>query len=132
MPPWEDDPTIPDDEILWRRVPPSEVKYDTAGRPFPKSSNFKQGTPPLSVNIASLSTEELTLQNYEGFLIAAFTAGQARSLGCKIVRQPLPDNPSHALVVGSHKSDANGNLTGRFTQGQANKLAQLATLISKE
>lgn len=130
-PDWIDDDTISDDEILWRRVPPSNVKFDNSGNLIgPKSSAFKEGDPPMSVDIASLSSVEQTLSGHENFQIAAFSAGQAREIDCKVVRNPLPENPAHALVIGSHKSSADDSLTGRLTGGQANKLSKLSSLIS--
>jgi len=121
---------IDDNEILWRRVPPSEVELDGLGSPIrPKSSNFKQGSPPLSVNIASLSSKELTLAGYEDFFIAKFTAGQVREINCKVERAPLPENSAHAHVIGTHKSNEDGSLTGRLTGGEAKKLSKLSVLI---
>ncbi|MFQ5729881.1 MAG: hypothetical protein ACE5GN_05935 [Waddliaceae bacterium] len=111
--------------------PPWNVKRDNSGTPIrPNSSAFKEGAPPMSVDIASLSSVKQTLSGHENFHIAAFTAGQAREIGCKVVRNPLPDNSAHALVIGSHKSYAVDSLTGRLTDGQANKLSKLCSLIS--
>lgn len=40
------------------------------------------------------------LIGHAGFALAALTAGQVRNDGQRVVRDPLPDEPAHALVVG--------------------------------
>ncbi len=41
-----------------------------------------------------------TLQGFEGFALASLCAGVVRSLNQGVFRDPLPDNPAHALVFG--------------------------------
>ena len=58
----------------------------------------------MSVFIGSLTNgPDGVLSGHEGYALASITAGLARALGQAIVRDPLPDAPSHALVVG-HKT----------------------------
>lgn len=49
-------------------------------------------------NIA-LSTGPV-MAGYEGFVLAAFTAGFARALGQGVAPDPLPDDPAHGVVFG--------------------------------
>ena len=43
------------------------------------------------------------LQGHERFALAALTAGLARKLDQKVARDPLRDEPAHALVCGDKK-----------------------------
>ena len=40
------------------------------------------------------------LRGHESFGVFSFSAGEARQLGCRVVRAPDPDLPGHALVLG--------------------------------
>ncbi len=111
-----DDPSITDDEILWRRVrrdwtTTSEGVFRPTSQTFKDRKSFE-----LSVHIARMTSVEMIRANYPGEGIAAISAGLVRSLGdYKLVRDPIlnepltPDDPSHALICpapnkGSHAS----------------------------
>jgi hypothetical protein len=130
LPPDVDDLSIPHDELLYIRVPPDPdaIKFDeAAGKHRPSSANFKtrgNETHPLSVDLSSICTPHETRDREQSrpFHVAAFTAGDARSVGCRIVRDPRPaeygrlPNPAHALVFGD-----NNNRSGELklsTQGK--------------
>ena len=72
------------------------------GRKIPSSAAFK--TKPnedgLSVNIAALTTPEITVVNEKEFGVAEFSASTPIDLGYECEHNPQPDNNSHALIVG--------------------------------
>ena len=103
-----DDPTIEDEAALWRRIPPWHFVFDTNLRRWRPSSAAFDNDPdgqPMSV----LLGEEVTgagrdpvsvLSGHTGFALAAVAAGLTRACGQAVVRDPLPGEPAHALVVG--------------------------------
>lgn len=110
----QDDTTIPDNERLWRRVFPSAIHTDEETNELrAQSGAFRDHRGPLSVDIASLTTLEASLIQGPGMQMAEFSAKTARNAGCKIRRDPLPGDPAHALIYGTHR---NGGLSGREAQ----------------
>ncbi len=103
-----DDPTIPDDAVLWRRVPPNfYVPDERLGRSRPSSMAFENSRDgsPMSVVLASEARSvEAVLQGHEGYGLVAITAGLARACGQVVTRDPLPEEPAHALVAGAKTS----------------------------
>lgn len=103
---FQDDDAIPDDAILWRRVPPYWVTYDeNLGRERPSSQAFQdhRDGSPMSVFLADdCNGPDEALEGNEGFLLVEFTAGDVRGLDPRqgVVRDPLPDQPAHAHVCG--------------------------------
>lgn len=99
-----DDPSIPDDEELWRRIPPHHFFFDDAdGRLRPASAAFDNDPDgsPMSVFLASGTPgPDAALAGHDGHALAAITAGLARANGQGVVRAPLPGLPSHAHVEG--------------------------------
>lgn len=123
-----DDATIGDEEPLYYRVFPdsnSIVRLSDSGEYRPASGSFPSDKP-QSVNLGSLSTpEETRNQDTSGiFHVAAFSAGIARMFGCRIIREPLPENHAHALVCGNHTS---GN--GALTKSQRKQIADRARIV---
>lgn len=106
--PYVDDVTIDDASHLWRRIPPWHFVFDdNLGRVRPSSAAFDDhpNGSPMSVLIAadvlsSGRTADSVLQSFSGFAMASFTAGLARSCRQGIARQPLDDEPAHAIVFG--------------------------------
>lgn len=102
---YRDDPTIPDNAPLWRRIPPHHFVADPdTGQLRPSSAAFEDhpnGSPMSVVLGAEARGPSAVLADHLGFGLAAITAGLARELGQIVVRDPLPDEPAHALVVGS-------------------------------
>lgn len=124
MPPTNrvDDPTISNNERLWRRVHPSQIKPDQeTGNPIPSSAAFRPSDE-MSVHLASLTSPEAVLANYPQHGLAEFTAGVARSIGCILVRNPLSDDPAHALVCGK-------NPTGHLSKSEAREIARQARWV---
>lgn len=103
MAPGDDDLSILNDRILWRRVPQEWVIFDkNLNRHRPTSQAFQNttGTQGMSANLADETTVAATLKGYESNLLAQVQAGLARELGQGIVRKPLDDNAAHCEVTG--------------------------------
>jgi len=99
-----DDATIPDEADLWRRIPPWHFVLDqNSGQIRPSSAAFDNdpnGSPMSVVLGAESSGPEAVLAGHSGFALASFTAGLARECHQGIARDPLPEEPAHALVFG--------------------------------
>ena len=110
----ENDSSIADEVVLWRRVHPAQiVQDDNLDEMRPSSQAFQNtsGTNGMSVNIASETTIDDTLQGYEDHYIVSLEAGGVRSLGQGVVRNPLPENPAHAEVTGKKKGSIKKRLS---------------------
>lgn len=117
-----DDPTVSNDERLWRRVGPSQIITNPeTGESRPSSAVFRS-TNEISVARASLTTPAATLENYPKHSLVEFEARVARLAGCIVVCDPLPDDRAHALVYGS-------GANGRLTKTQAKKIAGQARWV---
>lgn len=101
---YADDPTIPDEAELWRRVPPGYIVYDPhAGRRRPSSMAFydHQSGSPMSVVLAAEARGlEAVLAGHAGYALVAITVGLVRACGQGVARDPLPNEPAHAVVFG--------------------------------
>lgn len=58
------------------------------------------GSPMSVILAAEVSGPEFSLAGHEDFALAVLTAGLIRQCGQGIARDPLPDNPAHAVVFG--------------------------------
>lgn len=124
MPPteWVDDATISDETRLWRRIAPSEIRVDPqTGVATASDSAYR--THQMSVHIANLTDTRAVLANYPNHSLTEFTAGDARAVGCMVVRDPLESDPSHALVC------RNDDHTQRLTKSQAKQIANRARWV---
>ncbi len=106
-----DDPTIGDDDDLWRRVPRGWVIFDdkrSRWRPTSLAFRDSRDGSPMSIFLAQVmvaagrpATD--TLRGHQGFHLAAIRAGLARSLDQLIARDPLEDEPAYGVVVGDKR-----------------------------
>lgn len=127
VPPPRDDPTISNDEILYRRIFPSRdaLQHRENGPGFrPASGSMRSTESPLSVDLGSLTTPEQTRDRGlpQQFHVARFSVQVVREAGCGIVPDPLPNNPAHALVYGTRAGDL-------LTNGEARAIARRAEVI---
>jgi hypothetical protein len=118
---FEDDPSIPGDERLLRRIPRSWVDWDEHGNAAISSAAFKDEE--LSVNLESVMVRDGrqpadAICNHPGYGLAAITAAHARSMNQAVARAPLPEEPAHGVVYGQKKR---GGIGG--------KLRDAATLV---
>lgn len=116
MPEPIDDVSIADDERLLRRIRPDDVFVEPeTGQRRPSSATFISKSNIISVDLATLTTPEKALANYPRHILVEIDVGTVRSLGCKMVRDPRPENPAHALLYGSGPD-------GRMTKSQAREI----------
>lgn len=120
----QDDSTIPDAEQLWRRVFPAAVceNEEIKGALRAQSGAFRDHRGPLSVDLGSLTTPEEVLGRGPGMRLAEFNAKVARDAGCIIQRDPIPDNPAHALIYGN-------GINRSLTSSQARAIARHSRII---
>ena len=118
MPEPQDDCSIGDDEKLLRRIRPKDIHLDPISNQYRPESGCFRSDDFISVHIASLTSHKQVLSTYPEFSLVEFTAEEIRSVGCIIVRDPLPEDPAHALIYGT----APGNYVSK---SQAKKLAKL-------
>lgn len=106
---YDDDPTILDEDTLWRRIPHWHFVVDeNIGGVRPSSAAFADDAEtgdPMSVVLGDEVLEahrrpEDILAGLEGFAMVAFSTGFARSQKQAVARDPTPSEPAHALVVG--------------------------------
>lgn len=103
-----DDFTIRDDAELWRRIKPIWVVPDKNRGGWRISSaafQNQKGWGGFSVAIArevevAGRTVEDFLGTHRDYGVASLTAGFVRGLGRGIERQPVEDEPAHAVVFG--------------------------------
>ena len=113
MPASSDDPTIPDDSFVYRRIRPGEHKYDNREkRVIPNSGNFSDHPQkgPVSVDLgcemeARGEPETAALKGHEGYHLVKIPVCAVRELGLGVMRTPDEGNPCHGEIAG-HKSKA--------------------------
>lgn len=105
---WEDDPSVPDSEDLWRRIHALHVIQDgNTGSARASSAAFSDSGDgsPMSVYLSSAVLESGRcpadlLAGRGGFGIVGVKASAVRQLNLGVARDPLPDEPAHGLVIG--------------------------------
>ena len=123
MPELVDDPTIGDDEVLWRRVSPEQIhSAEESDPPPPPSLAFKSNVVKISVNRSSLTTVDATLDGYPQHSLLGVTAGSVRAAGCRVAGQPVEGNAAHVLILGSGPD-------GRLKPPEAKRIAAHATWV---
>ena len=111
-----DDPTIHNEDVLWRRIHPRWVKPDEkiggvrlTSEAFQNSSD---GSPMSVVLAKEHGNPEAVLEGHEGYSLASITACLARENCQGIARDPTQENPAHALVFGK-KTEATSKKLAR-------------------
>ena len=101
---YKDDLTIDDEDDLWRRINPIHwVEDKNLGRKKISTAAFRDSSngSPMSVDLANeCPSPEYSIRSYNGFFLAAISAGLARKCAQGVARDPLPEEPAHALVFG--------------------------------
>ena len=104
---YQDDPTILNDDPLWRRIPDSHWVYDeNVGRARPSSDAFRDDPDgePMSVFLGrETANVAAILVGHDNYKVAFVSAGFARQLKQIISRDPSDDFSSHAVVVGDKR-----------------------------
>jgi hypothetical protein len=99
----ENDPSISDEVVLWRRVHPDQIVHNNnlnEMRPTSQAFQNTSGSDGMSVNIADETTTEDTLRGFEDHFVVSLGVGFVRGLNQGVVRKPLEENPAHAEVIG--------------------------------
>jgi len=117
----EDDPSIPDDEKLYRRINPDWVLRDgsLASTAF---RNLKDDA--LSVRIASKIPQDEdssplgSVAQFPGYSVAVISAGDCRALGQGVIHEPDLENGD----------DAHGHVLGKKNKRIQKRLRDAATL----
>jgi hypothetical protein len=117
MPAFEDDPSIVDQERLFRRIPRTWIDWDDDDTAAISSAAFKDEE--LSINIESIMVRDGrppadAIRQYPGYGLAAITAAHARSLNQAIARDPIQEEPAHGVVYGQKKR---GGIAGKLRDG---------------
>jgi hypothetical protein len=90
-----DDPSIPNDLIVWRELDPLEAPLDPqSGRRKISSGVFR--TAEMSVRMSDHISKAQVVANAPGCDLAEFTVGDARAQKCIVVRDPA--DPAHGLI----------------------------------
>lgn len=98
---------VPDDAVLWRRVPPVHV-VDDGKRPSSAAFDPHPGDGGTSICVASVAgTPDAMMGEHEEYWLVEFTAGEARALGFEVHldRGELP-YPGHGNLTWSASSSA--------------------------
>jgi hypothetical protein len=111
------DPCIPDDAFLYRRIIPKWFVANEDGTKRISSAAFKDGNGELSVNVASLTTPRRVLQGRPDDRLAQLQARIPRSLKLNVMMDVKPGDPSHAVIC------------PEASKSQARRMAAGATLV---
>lgn len=105
----KDDPSIPNESHILRRISPKMVVEDkNAGVLRPSSQAYNDSsTSPMSVNLSCVMDEsrrpyEDSLNNYPTAFLAKIEVRVVREVcGLGVIKDPLPEEPAHGLVTGT-------------------------------
>lgn len=97
----DDDKTISNEDLLWRRIAnvPQLIKPLPDGSYRVSSAAFKDGiNGEVSVHLARLTSQEKALADHPEKGLVEISVCLPRSLGHIVVSDPEPDDPSHSLI----------------------------------
>jgi hypothetical protein len=135
---YSDDQTIPNDELIYRMVIPSNTKFDGDVAVRAQTNAFQDrrveeleelGVPAVAVSVylasemvkAGSSPAALVDRWGSRYGVVSLTAGAARDAGQGIVRWPKEDDPAHGMIF---------VLEGeKKTNGQSKALARSSTIV---
>lgn len=95
------DESIADDELLWRRIcdVPQWIKELEDGEIKPSSAAFLDNyTNEVSVNVASLTTQEDVMREHSDMGLVSIKAGLPRSLQHIVAATPEIEDISHRVI----------------------------------
>ena len=135
---YDDDPTIGDDELLYRMVTRQSTGYvdgiavrggTNAFQDLPPDRLDRVGAPAVAVSVFleselssnGLSPDDLVQSWGEKYGVVSIRAGDARNEDQGIVRWPIPDQPGHAMIF----SCSGPKKTG----GQSTRLAKASVVV---
>lgn len=123
--PPEDDKSITDDQFLYRRIFPRSdalIPIESGYRPMSGALQDKdQGT---SVDLAVECSPEDTRDRdtSQHWHVARIPVAAVRAQGCRVIRRPKENNPTHAVIYGKGKN-------GYLTDGPASNIAKQSRIV---
>ncbi len=89
--------------VVWRRIPPRHFpKKPGVERPDSPAFDDDSDVEPMSVVIAREGRDPReVLLGHDGFGLVELTIEELEAAGQEVVRDPLPEEPDHALVMGT-------------------------------
>lgn len=105
---YQDDPSIPDAAVVWRRVPPEWVKFED-GVLRPSTGAFgdsSDGSPMSAVANRQDRGPESIVARYPGCGVIGMSAKSLRDLGFALVRAPDDEDEDHIYVAGNKTKGA--------------------------
>jgi hypothetical protein len=103
-PEYADDPTVGDQDVVWRRVPAESCDRRADGSIVVGSwafSDSNDGTP-MSVDLASIAADPTaTAAGFAGCIVVGLRVGDLRAEGFGVMPWKDGDNDAHAYVLGS-------------------------------
>ena len=114
-----DDPSILGDLLVYRRIQPRYLDFDTNGDPVMSDGAFR--TKELSIFLCDRVTETEVLNGYPMDGLAKISVQAIRDAGCIVVYNEPP--PGHLCA---YRKDAPGS---RIGGGSAAKMARAAQLV---
>ena len=136
---YEDDESIPDDEVLYRMILFSNTKWTESGvaeragtnafQDRPEADLEELGVPAVAVSVhlesvmrqRGITANDLVQRWGEKYGVASILAGEARTLGQGIVRSPTPDAPEHGMIF--------AKVGPKKTGGQSKQLAKRSKVV---
>ncbi len=136
---YEDDSSVPDEEVLYRLIIPSNTSYDEAGQAVRAATNAFQdypedrledvGVPAVAVSIylesvmkvRGTTVEDLLARRDGPYGMASIKAGEARAESQGIVRWPTEQDPEHGMIFCLSGAKKSG--------GQSRRLAKVSTIV---
>ena len=135
---YADDPTIGDDEILYRMVSIGNTKYENgtavrgatnAFQDYPPDRLHETGSPAVAVSVyldselraEGLSVVDLVERWGRGYGVVSIRASDARAEGQGIMRRPTNADPEHAVIFCLSGPKKSG--------GQSKRLAKASKVI---
>jgi hypothetical protein len=124
-----DDPSIPNDSRLFRRIPAdtNHIIWDGTAQAYRISSqafrNLQDNPPAFSVNLDCVLQQhglgpDSVIIDPTRYGIVALPVALVRTQGQAVERHPEPGDPSHGHVVGNKTSGVKKAFVRAVTQGQ--------------
>ncbi len=111
-------PLVSEEEELWRGILPNHVKKNEDGTIRLNSGTFRSSNPDISVFVASKTTVDACMGMNERWVgLVSIPAALPIGLDYRVVMDPRPGNPAHALIV------------GRITNGHSKVMAKSARWV---
>jgi len=96
-----DDPSIPDVEPLYHSI--HESQHNKLDGTVTSAAFISSSNPDTSVDLSSLCGPEETLARHPGHVgVAQLAAEEVRRVTIGVARDPIEDNPAHALIIRDH------------------------------